>query len=94
MRPLALLAVLPLGYLPSAWAEPPEMVGRTAVVVEQVVGNYLEVVRHLAVKDEVHLDELITTMPKSASDIVFLDVGGEGQLPLRESTIQSGKLKY
>jgi hypothetical protein len=73
MRPLALLAVLPLGYFSSASAQPPDTVGRTAIVVEQVLGNYLEFVRHLAVKDDVHLDELITTMPNSASDIVFFD---------------------
>jgi hypothetical protein len=71
MRSALLAAVAIISFSWSASAQ--EAVGRTAVVVETVNGTLLQTTRRLAVKDDVHLDETISTMPKSASQLVFFD---------------------
>lgn len=57
----------------SSVAHAQDSVGRTAVVVKQVSGQLQQNIRQLAVKDDVHLDEMISTMPESASQLVFFD---------------------
>ena len=48
-------------------------IGSTEVVIQKVTGEIEERVRLLELQDDVHQDEVISTAPGSATEIVFRD---------------------
>lgn len=69
----ALSAVATLAGADRAWAQAGTGIGRTAIVVNRVLGTLEQSVRELMVNDGVFQDERVATESNSASEIVFRD---------------------